>query len=240
MWELDYKESWAPNDWCFWTVVLEKTLENPLDCKEIQPVHPKGNSPEYSLGGLMLKLKLRYFDHLMQTANSLERPWCLERLKGGGEGDDRGWDGWMASLTQWTWVWASPGRWWRTGKLGLLQSMGSQRVGHDWVTEQPSPSQGLRPKPWPVRRWELHVLLFCHLDHWYQKLILSSYLKIVSLCGKSYPISDSSTQADLFYFPINCVFAFGIKLSTLGSSNWLVVTQRSIKKKKMLVAVGRK
>jgi len=65
-----------------------------------------------------------------------ERPWCWERLKAGGEGDDRGWDGWMASLTQWTWVWANSRRWWRTGKPGVLQSMGSQIVGHDWETER--------------------------------------------------------------------------------------------------------
>ena len=66
----------------------------------------------------------------------LKRPWCWERLKAGGEGDDTGRDGWMASLTQWTWVWASSGRWWKTGKPGMLQSMESQRVGHDWATEQ--------------------------------------------------------------------------------------------------------
>ena len=66
MWELDYKESWALKNWCFWTVVLEKTLKSPLDSKEIPPVHPKGISPEYSLKGLMLKLKLQYFGHLMQ------------------------------------------------------------------------------------------------------------------------------------------------------------------------------
>ena len=66
-----------------------------------------------------------------------KRPWCWERFKAGGVGDDRGWDGWMASLTQWTWVWAISGRRWRTGKSGVLQSMGSQRVGHDWVTGQP-------------------------------------------------------------------------------------------------------
>ena len=64
-----------------------------------------------------------------------KRPWCWERLKAGGEGDDRGWDGWMASPTQWTWVWASSGSWWWTGKPGVLQSMGSQRVRHNWVTE---------------------------------------------------------------------------------------------------------
>ena len=67
-----------------------------------------------------------------------KRPWCWERLRAGGEGDDRGWDGWMASLTWWTWVWASSRSWWWTGKPGVLQSMGSQRVGHDWVTELPS------------------------------------------------------------------------------------------------------
>ena len=64
-----------------------------------------------------------------------KRPWCWETLKAWGEGDDRGWDGWMASLTQWTWIWASSGSWWCTGRPDVLQSMGSQRVRHDWVTE---------------------------------------------------------------------------------------------------------
>ena len=64
-----------------------------------------------------------------------KRPWCWERLKVGGDGDDRGWDGWMASLTRWTWIWASSGSWWWTRKPGMLQSMGLQRVGHDWETE---------------------------------------------------------------------------------------------------------
>ena len=68
--------------------------------------------PEYSLEGLMLKLKLQYFGHLMQRTDSLERPWCWERLKAGGEGDDRGWDGWMVSLIRWTWLWACSGSWW--------------------------------------------------------------------------------------------------------------------------------
>ena len=77
MWELDHKESWAPKNWCFWIVVLEKTLESPLDCKEIQPVHPKGISPGCSLEGLMLKLKLQYFGHLMQRADSLEKTLML-------------------------------------------------------------------------------------------------------------------------------------------------------------------
>ena len=95
-------------------------------------------SPEYSLEGLMLKLKRQFFGHLMRRADSFEiRSWCWERLKAGGEGDERGWwlDGWMASLTQWTWVCISSRSWWWTGRPGLLQSMGSQMVGHDWATE---------------------------------------------------------------------------------------------------------
>ena len=89
MWELDHKEGWALKNWCFWTVVLEKTLDSPLDCKEIKSVSPKGN-PEYSLEGLMLKLKLQYFGHLMQRANSLEKTWCWERLRAGAEAGNRG------------------------------------------------------------------------------------------------------------------------------------------------------
>ena len=92
-------------------------------------------SPEYSLEGLMLKLKLHYFGHLMGRADSLEKTLMLQRLKAGGEGDDRGWDGWMASPTQWKWVWVKSRSWWWTGRPGMLQFMGSQRVGHDWTTE---------------------------------------------------------------------------------------------------------
>ena len=133
MWELGYKDSRAPKNEHFWTVVLEKTLESPLDCKEIQPVHLKGISHEYSLEGLMLKLKLQYFGHLMWRADSFEKSW--ERLKSGGEGDDRGWDGWVAWPTQWTWVWVDSRSWWWTGKPGVLQSMGSKRVRDDWAAE---------------------------------------------------------------------------------------------------------
>ena len=89
-------------------------------------------SPGRSLEGLVLKLKLQYFVHKELT--HLERPWCWERLKAGGEGDDKGWDGWMASPTQWTWVWVNSRSWWWTGRPGMLQFMGSQRVRQDWVT----------------------------------------------------------------------------------------------------------
>ena len=93
-------------------------------------------SPEYSLEGLMLKLKLQYFAHLMQRADSLEKTLMLERWKAGGEGDNRGWDGWMVSLKQWIWVWANSRRWWRTGKSGMLQPMGLQRFRQNWATKQ--------------------------------------------------------------------------------------------------------
>ena len=83
----------------------------------------------------MLKLKLQYFGHLMWRTDSLERPWCWERLKVGGKGVKRGWDAWMASPTQWTWVWVNSRSWRWTGRPGVLQSMGSQRVRHDWATE---------------------------------------------------------------------------------------------------------
>ena len=82
MWELDYKESWAPKNWCFWTVVLEKTLESPLDCKEIQPVHPKGDQSWVSLEGLILKLKLQYSGHLMWSSDSFEKTLMLGKIEG--------------------------------------------------------------------------------------------------------------------------------------------------------------
>ena len=104
MWELDYKESWAQN-WCFWTVRVPWTARrsNQFILKEI--------SPGCSLEGLMLKLKLQYFGHLMQRADSFEKTLMLGKIEGG-ERDNREWDGWMVSLTQWTWVWVNSGSWW--------------------------------------------------------------------------------------------------------------------------------
>ena len=112
----------------------------------------KENNLEYSLEGLMLRLKLQYFGHLRWSTDSLEMTLVGERLKAGGEGDDRGQDGWMASPTQWTWVWASSGRWWRTEKPGVLQSMRSQRAGNNWAAEQQQ-----HIKYWS--NWSFHTLL---------------------------------------------------------------------------------
>ena len=117
---------------------------------------------EISLGctleRMMVKLKLQYFGHLMQRVDSLEKTLLLEGLGTVGEGDDRGWDGWMASLTRWTWVWVNSGSWWWTGRPGMLWFMGSQRVRHDWVTEL----------NWTVQfsRW----VIFAHMSHTYIKI----------------------------------------------------------------------
>ena len=130
-----YKESWALN-WCFWTVVLEKTLESPLDSMEIQPVHPKGDQSWMFIGRTNVEAETP--NNLATWCEELthwKRPWCWERLRAGGEGDSRGWGGWMESPTQWTWVWVNSRRWWWTGRPGMLQSMGLQRVGHNWATE---------------------------------------------------------------------------------------------------------
>ena len=137
MWEVAYKESWAPKNWCFWTVVLEKTLKSPWDCREIRPVNPKGNQSWIFIRRADAEAEAPIL-WLPNVKSQLigKKPWCWERLKEGGEGVSWERDVWMASLTQWAWVWASSGGWWWTGKPGMLQSMGLQRVGHDWMTEQ--------------------------------------------------------------------------------------------------------
>ena len=135
MWEMDYKESWALKNWCFVMLCWRRLLRVPWTARRSNPSILKEISPGCALEGLMLKLKLQYFGHLMQKADSLKRPWCWDRLRARGEGDSRGWDGWMASLIQWTWVWMDSGSWWWTGRPGVLQFMGLQRVRHDWVTE---------------------------------------------------------------------------------------------------------
>ena len=135
MWELDYKERWVPKNWCFWTVVLEKILESPLDSKDIQPIHPKDQS-EYSLEGLMLKLKLQYFGHPMWRTDLLEKTLMLGKIEGRRK-SGRQRIRWLDGITNST-MDMSPiklGIWWWTGKSGVLQSVGSQRVGHNWLTE---------------------------------------------------------------------------------------------------------
>ena len=129
-WTVKKAERWridAFELWCW-----RRLLRVPWTARRSNKSILKEISPEYSLEGLMLKLKPQHFGHLIQRADSLEKTLILGTI---GEGDNRGWDGWMASLTQWTWVWVNSRSWWWTGKPGMLQSMGSQRIGHVWVTE---------------------------------------------------------------------------------------------------------
>jgi len=136
MWKLDYKENWALKNWCS-TVVLEKTLESPLGYKEIKPVHPKGNQSWIFIERTDAEAEtvILWPADWCEKLTHWKRPWCWERLKVGGDGDDRGRDGGMASPTLWTWVWASSRSWWWIGKLGVLQSMGSQSQTRlsDWT-----------------------------------------------------------------------------------------------------------
>ena len=132
IWELDHKEGWALNNWCFLTVVLEKTLENPLDCKEIQLVHPKGDQSWVFIGRIDVEAKtpILWPPDVKSWLIWIDPDAGWERLKAGGEGDDRGWDGWIASPTQRTWVWASSGSWWWTGRPGILAV---HWVGKSWT-----------------------------------------------------------------------------------------------------------
>ena len=132
MWKLDYKESWAQRIDAFELWCWRRLLRLSWTARTSNQFILKKISPEYSLEGLMLKLKLQYFDHLMQRADSLEKTLMLGKIEGRRR---KWWDGWMASPTRWTWIWVNSRSWWWTGRTGMLQSMGSQRVGHDWVTE---------------------------------------------------------------------------------------------------------
>ena len=126
----------TPKNWCFWTVVLEKILESFLDCKEIQPVHSKGDQAWVFTGRTDAKAEtpILWPPHakswLVGKYPDAGRDWGQEE-----KGMTRGRDGWMASPTWWTWVWVNSGSWWWTGRPGILQFLGSQRVRHDWVTE---------------------------------------------------------------------------------------------------------
>ena len=116
---------------------FELTLESPLDCKETQPVHPKGDQSWVFIGrtSWCWSWNSNTLATWCEELIHWKRLWGWERLKAEGEGVDRGWDGSVASPTQWTWVWVDSGGWWWTGRPGVLWFMGSQRVGHDWATE---------------------------------------------------------------------------------------------------------
>ena len=145
-------------------LVLENTLESPLDCKEIQPVHPEGDQSWVFIGRTDGSWNSSTLATSFKELTHWKRPWCWEGLWAGGEGDNRGWNGCMASPTRWAWVWVKFGSWWWTGMPGVLQFMGSQRVGHDWVSEL----------NWRVDYSVCHMPYCPYLFPWPQMHILSA------------------------------------------------------------------
>ena len=131
-WTVKKAEHWridAFELWCW-----RRLLRVPWTARRSNQSILKEISPGCSLEGLMISWNSNILATWCKELTHWKRPWCQERLRAGGEGDDRGWDGWMASPTRWTWVWVNSGSWW-TGRPGVLRFMGLQRVGHDWVTE---------------------------------------------------------------------------------------------------------
>ena len=135
VWELDLKKAECQRIDVFEVWCWRRLLRVPWTARRSDQSILKEISPGCSLEGMMLKLELQYFGHLMRRVDSLKKLWWWEGLEAGGEGDDRGWDGWMSSPTRWTWVWVNSGSWWWTGRPGVLGFMGSQRVGHDLATK---------------------------------------------------------------------------------------------------------
>ena len=185
MWELDHKESWALKNLCLWTVVLGKTLESPLDWKEIQPVHPKGVQSWIFIGRTDVETESPILwppdakNWLIWKDPDAGKDWRQKDREG------RGWDGWMASPTRWTWVWVSSGSWWWTGKPSVLWSMGSQRVGHDWLNWTEHHTVSLQKKDgYFVWNWDV------------QSYVSPGYKIYPSLCGVQ--VQDFFSESELY------------------------------------------
>ena len=164
---------------CFWTVVLEKALDTLLDNKQIKPVNPKGNQPWKFIGRAVTEAEAPILCHQYEEPTNWKRPWCWERLRAGGEGDNRQWDGWMASLTQWTGVWANSGRYWRTGRPAVHGIAKSWTRLSDWTTSwkmrllraslwwgcyEVQMSKYMWSKQWQTQsKHYVHILYYCYM-----------------------------------------------------------------------------
>ena len=176
-WTIKKSEHWRMDAFELWC--WRRLLRVPWTARRSTQSILKDISPGCSLEGLMLQLKLQYFGHSCDELTYWKRLWCWEGLGAGGEGDDRGWDGWMASLTGWTWVWVNSGSWWWTGRPGMLRFMGLQRVRHDWETDliwSDGFSSGYvwmweldYKESWAPRNWLVFTLKTA--KHWWKKLI---------------------------------------------------------------------
>ena len=199
MWELDCEESWAPKNWWFWTVVLEKTLESPSDCKEIQPVHSKGDQSWVFIGRTSAEAETPILWPPHAELTHWKRRWCWEGLGAGGEGDDRGWDGWMASLTRWTWVWMNPGDGDGQGGLACCNSW-SCRVRHDWGTEL----------NWTEHIQGVHRSAYCQITLlilllFAQPTVSCPCVDLVNTTHSSGPLQMASLQCSISYKLCSCV-----------------------------------
>ena len=200
MWELDHKESWVPKNWCFWTVILVKTLESPLDCKEIQPIHPKGISPTHSLEGLLLKLKLHYFGHLRWRTYSLKKTLMLDKIEGRRR---KGWQnmpvGDHHQLNGHYFEQALG--WWRTGKpvAAVHEVTKSQTQLNNW-TELEKVYGGLKFKLL-VARWNINkasALMFSKRNEFFFKLFIIKVLNVSSaLCKVSHLLLRTTLHVNM-------------------------------------------
>ena len=163
------------------TVVLEKTLGSPLDCKVIQPVHCKGNQSWIFIRRTDTEAEIPILlTTWCEELTHWKRPWCWERLKVGGEGDDRGWDGWMASLTQWTQVWVSSSSWWRTGSLACCSSWGCKESDTtEWLNRTKMPNKCIirTQVPWFVFPYVFSPM---SLFHWKNNRTVNKVYKTTS------------------------------------------------------------
>ena len=190
-WTVKKAERWridAFELWCW-----RRLLRVPWTARRSNQQIIKEISPEYWLERLVLKLKLQYFGHLMGRVDSFEKTLMLGKIEGRRKGDDRGWDGWMASPTQWTWVWVNSGSWWWTGRPGMLRFMRSQWVGHDWVTEL----------NWCREIWM--AVIFCQIFCF--KVYLGHTLQCVRILYRGLCFCDFTEQ---------CCFEYSICISSPG------------------------
>ena len=190
VWQLEYKENehrriGASELW-FW----KRLLRVPWTARRSNQSILKEISPGCSLEGVMLKLKLSTLATSCEELTHWKRLWCWEGLGAGGEGDDRGWDGWMASLTQWTWVWVNSGSWWWIGRPGVLRFMGSQRVGHDWATEL-NWTEHLMVNPW---------IFLCNIQSMVTWFLCWNVLECVCVCVCTHILHHYSLESSEVYF----------------------------------------
>ena len=170
MWELDCEESWAPKNWCFWTVVLEKTLASPLDCEEIQAVHPKGNQSWVFIERTDAEAEIPVLwpphakSWLIGKDLDTGRDWGQEE-KGTTEDEMAGWH----HRPQWAWIWVNSGSWWWTGRPGVLRFMGPQRVRQDWTTELNWDKKFLAS-------WTIYKVIYPFLNCWKQCGLFQHFL----------------------------------------------------------------